>query len=788
MKMFLKLSVATLFVLLSVQFDVSLANKEKRTGNQKSTYIVHVNKSEMPTIFDHHAIWYNSILTSINNSQEMLYTYEKVIHGFSAKLTHEEVQSLRSRSDVVQVMPEQMYKPLTTRTPHFLGIDKIDEMVPGLNGGSDVIIGFLDTGIWPESKSFDDAGLGPIPSKWKGICERSADFNASKCNRKLIGARFYSKGYEATIGPIKGTKSPRDTEGHGSHTASTAAGSVVEGANVFGYAAGKARGMAFRSRIAVYKVCWERGCAVSDILAAMDAVISDHVDILSISLGGDSDTSNYDTDGIAIGSFAVLEHGTVVVCSAGNEGPAPSSINSNIAPWLITVGAGTLDRDFPAYVALGNGHRYSVQSIYSGKSLPDTPIPFIHARNASRKEGANLNLCLTHSLDPKRVRGKIVYCEYGNTSTIEKELVVKSAGGVGMVLGTVEGDPEEELLEPHFLPTAIVDDKAKNSIQEYLSSEPKPVATIVSEGTKVGVKPSPIVAEFSSRGPNLIRSEVLKPDIIAPGVNILAAWSRIKGPTGLDEDDRYVDFNIISGTSMACPHVSGIVALIKSAHPNWSPAAIRSALMTTAYSTYTNGKKLVDEGTNKSSTPFDVGAGHVNPVAALNPGLVYDLKMSDYLDFLCAIKYSSRRIETVVKRKFHCKAHNHYSATHLNYPSFSVVFNQTSGRKGARVVKHKRTLTNVGPAGTYKVSVTSEIPSVKIRVEPKLLSFHEHEKKSYTVTFATSGPAPSRGFGFAHLEWSNGKNVVRSPISILFHSKHHTEVQEPSLNSLHQLW
>ncbi|KAK7367177.1 hypothetical protein VNO80_09186 [Phaseolus coccineus] len=777
MEMFLKLFLATLFVFLLVQCDVSLAKEEKRSNNQKSTYIVHVAKSEMPTIFNHYEILYKSILTSVSNSQEMLYTYERAIHGFSARLTDEEVQLLRSRSDILQLMPEQMYRPLTTRTPHFLGLDKITEVVPESNGGSDIIVGFLDTGVWPESKSFDDAGLGPIPSKWKGKCELSVDFNASNCNRKLIGARSYAKGYEATMGPINGTKSPRDTDGHGSHTASIAAGSAVEGANLFGYASGKARGMAFRARIAVYKACWEKGCAASDMLAAMDAVISDNVDVLSISLG--AETSSYDRDSIAIGSFAALDHGIVVSSAAGNDGPAPSSINSNIAPWLITVGAGTLDRDFPAYVALGNGHRYYVESIYSAKSLPHTLIPFIHARNASRKEGAEM--CLKNSLDPKRVRGKIVYCEFGTTSTIEKELVVKSVGGVGMVLGSVEGDEEEEVvLEPHFLPTAIVGVKAKMGIEKYLSSERKPMARIVSEGTKVGIKPSPIVADFSSRGPNVIRPEILKPDLIAPGVNILAAWTRLKGPSELDEDHRHVDFNILSGTSMSCPHVSGIVALMKSVRPNWSPAAIRSALMTTAYSTYTNDKKLLDSATNKSSTPFDFGAGHVNPVAALNPGLVYDLVMSDYLDFLCALKYSTRRIETVVKRKFQCKAHNHYSVTNLNYPSFSVVFNPSRGRKGARIVKHKRSLTNVGPAGTYKASVTSEISSVKIKVEPDVLRFHEHEKKSYTVTFTASGPAPSSASGFAHLEWSDGKHVVRSPISILFYTKHHTKLQQPS--------
>ncbi|CAJ1930704.1 unnamed protein product [Sphenostylis stenocarpa] len=760
MNMYLNLFAATLFVLLLVQRDVSLATVE-RIDNQKSTYIVHVAKSEMPIIFNHHSNWYKSILKSISTSEETLYTYEKAIHGFSARLTKEEVQLLRSRADILEVLPEKIYTPLTTRSPHFLGLDKRADKVLESNGGSDVIIGILDTGIWPESKSFDDAGLGPIPSKWKGQCESSADFNASNCNKKLIGARSFSKGYEALGGPIDGTKSPRDTDGHGTHTAGTAAGAAVEGANLFGYASGIARGMALHARIAAYKVCWPMGCATSDIVAAIDAVISDNVDVLSISLGGGA--GNYDRDGIAIGSFAALDHGIVVSCSAGNSGPRPSSINYNTAPWVITVGAGTLDRDFPAYVALGNGHIYSGMSIYSGKSLLD-PTPFIHARNASLKEGGEM--CLMNCLDPKKVKGKIVFCEQGNTSAVEKGFVVKSLGGVGMVHRVEDG--EELAVQAHFLPTAIVGIEAIDDIQKYLWFHPKPVARIVSQGTKVGIKPSPMVAEFSSRGPNQITPEILKPDLIAPGVNILAAWTGFRGPSDLDQDRRHVDFNIISGTSMSCPHLSGLAALIKSVHPNWSPAAIRSALMTTAYSTYTDGKKIIDSATKNSSTPFAIGAGHVNPIAALNPGLVYDLKVNDYLDFLCALKYTPKSIETVTRRKYQCNAHKHYSVTDLNYPSFSVVYKPTKGGKRARIVKHRRTLTNVGPAGTYKVSVTSDIPSVKIQVEPNVLSFKQDEKKSYTVTFTASGPPPSSGFGFGHLEWSNGKNVVGSPISITF--------------------
>ncbi|TKY70623.1 Subtilisin protease SBT1.7 [Spatholobus suberectus] len=762
METFNKPIVATLFILFLVLCDVSLATAEK-TENQKSTYIVHVAKSEMPASFEHHSVWYKSLLKSVSNSARMLYTYDNAIHGFSAKLTPEEAQLLKSRTGILKVLPEKIYKPLTTRTPHFLGLDKIADMAPESNGGSDVIVGLLDTGVWPESKSFDDTGLGPIPSTWKGKCESGVDF--PNCNKKLIGARSFGKGYEALMGPIneeKQYKSPRDDDGHGTHTASTAAGSAVEGASLFGYASGTARGMASRARVAVYKVCWGDSCAVSDIVAAMDSAISDNVNVLSLSLGGA--TESYDLDDVSIGAFAAMEKGIVVSCSAGNDGPEPSSLSSNVAPWLITVGAGTLDRDFPAYVSLGNGQNYSGVSIYSGNSLPSTLVPFIYAGDGSVEK-----LCSMDSLNPKKVKGKIVLCERGYNPLLEKGLAVKSAGGVGMVLANREFDGEEEVLvQPHFLPTTVVGFKAVKAIKKYLSSDPKPTATIVSQGTKVGIEPSPVVAAFSSRGPNQITPEILKPDFIAPGVNVLAAWTRHKGPTDADGDDRRVDFNIVSGTSMSCPHVSGIAAVIKSVHPNWSPAAIRSALMTTAYSTYTNGQKLLDSATNESSTPFDIGAGHVNPVAALNPGLVYDLTPDDYLNFLCALNYTPDRIETVARRKYKCDAHKHYSVTDLNYPSFGVVFKPAEGGNDAMVVKHTRTLTNVGAAGTYKVSVTLDIPSVKITVEPDVLSFDQNGNRSYTVTFTASSSPPSSKFGFGRLAWSNGKNVVGSPIAIIW--------------------
>lgn len=727
---------------------------------QRRTYIVHMAKSQMPAAFQHHAHWYDSSLKSVSGSARMIYSYDTVVHGFSTRLTAREAKSLEARPGILSVLPELRYELHTTRTPEFLGLDKGKALFPESDSGNEVVVGVLDTGVWPESKSFDDTGLGPVPSGWRGACEPGTNFTASNCNRKLVGARFFSKGYEATMGPIdvsKESKSPRDDDGHGTHTASTAAGSAVDGASLFGYAPGTARGMATRARVAAYKVCWVGGCFSSDILAAMEKAIDDGVNVLSLSLGGG--TSGFDRDSVAIGAFAAAEKGIFVSCSAGNAGPSSYSL-SNAAPWIATVGAGTLDRDFPAFVSLGNGKNFSGVSLYSG-SPKGTLLPFVYAGNVSN--ATNGNLCMMGTLDPAKVKGKIVLCDRGVSARVQKGSVVKLAGGAGMVIANTAANGEELVADAHLLPTTAVGEKSGDAIKSYLFSDPNPTATILFEGTKVGIQPSPVVAAFSSRGPNSITPEILKPDMIAPGVNILAGWTGALGPTGLAVDDRRVAFNIISGTSMSCPHVSGLAALLKAAHADWSPAAIKSALMTTAYVAYKEGGKLQDVATGKDSTPYDHGAGHVDPVSALNPGLVYDLTVEDYLDFLCGLNYTSSQINTVARRNFTCDSSKTYSLYDLNYPSFAASFDSLSS--GSTTIKYARTLTNVGSAGTYKASVSSGSAAVKIAVQPDTLSFSKAgEKKPFTVT-VTGSAMPANTNAFGRLEWSDGNRTVGSPMA-----------------------
>lgn len=235
--------------------------------------------------------------------------------------------------------------------------------------------------------------------------------------------------------------SPRDRDGHGTHTASTAAGSHVGNASLLGYASGTARGMAPTARVAAYKVCWTDGCFASDILAGMDRAIEDGVDVLSLSLGGG--TAPYFHDTIAVGAFAATERGIFVSCSAGNSGPTKASL-ANVAPWIMTVGAGTLDRDFPAYALVGNKKQFSGVSLYSGKGMGSEPVGLVYYNKSLNQSGS---ICMPGSLDPGLVRGKVVVCDRGINARVEKGKVVRDAGGVGMILANTAASGEELVAE-----------------------------------------------------------------------------------------------------------------------------------------------------------------------------------------------------------------------------------------------------------------------------------------------------------------------------------------------------
>ncbi|KAK1416915.1 hypothetical protein QVD17_26034 [Tagetes erecta] len=730
------------------------------------TYIIHASKSVKPNTFCTHHSWYLFLLqlvSSSNEQSEILYTYERSVNGFSARLTRRQASQLRLFPGIISVIPDRRRTLHTTHTPNFLGLADSYGLWPNAEYGDDVIVGVLDTGIWPERPSFSDEGLPPVPSSWKGSCDVSSDFPATACNRKIIGAKAYYRGYvsslEGRLNETDGWLSPRDTEGHGTHTASTAAGSVVKDAGFFDFATGEARGMAIKARIAVYKICWSAGCYDSDILAAMDQAIDDGVHIISLSVGSSGYAPQYYRDSIAIGAFGAMQHGILVSCSAGNSGPGDYTA-VNIAPWIFTIGASTIDREFPADVVLGDGRVYGGVSLYSGDGLGEVQYPLVYAGDCGDR------YCYSGKLNATLVAGKIVICDRGGNARVEKGLAVKEAGGVGMIHTNLDENGEELLADAHLIPATMLGAINGDKVKEYLKSNPSPTASIVFRGTVIGTSPSaPRVASFSSRGPNYRTPEILKPDVIAPGVNILAGWTGHTSPTDLDVDSRRVEFNIISGTSMSCPHVSGLSALLRKAHPTWSPAEIKSALMTTAKYIDDIGANITDLATGVQSTPFVHGSGHVDPNRALNPGLVYDAGFDDYVAFLCAIGYDSSKIAVFVKDPVDCSAGKLNSPGDLNYPSFSVVFDSQKGG----VVKYKRVVKNVGSEAdaVYEVSVSSP-PGVEVVVSPEKIVFSEEKKEAeYEITFKSSGGG-TRAFGA--IEWSDKVHSVRSPIAVVWSS------------------
>ncbi|XP_077237514.1 subtilisin-like protease SBT5.3 [Tasmannia lanceolata] len=740
----------------------------------KKSYVVYfgghshgleVSSLDYERVTDSHYDFLGSFLGSKEKAKDAIfYSYTRNINGFAANLEDEEAMEIAKYPEVISVFENKGRKLHTTRSWQFLGLEK-DGVIPSesiwkqAQFGKDTIIGNLDTGVWPESESFKDEGIGPIPSKWKGICQND-DAQSVRCNRKLIGMRYFNDGYRAAVGPLNSSfHTARDNDGHGTHTLSTAGGRFVVGANILGNANGTAKGGSPNARVAAYKVCWppvnDSECFDADIMAGFDAAISDGVDVLSVSLGGTP--ADFFEDGIAIGSFHAVQKGIIVVASAGNSGPAAGTV-SNVAPWIFTVGASTMDRQFPSDVKLGNNKVYKGQSL-SSKFLPKKFYPLIKSEDA-KAANATVNdaeLCQAGSLDPKKVKGKIVVCLRGVNARVQKGETVREAGGIAMILANDAASGNEILADPHVLPATQISAVDGLAVFAYINSTKSPVAYITRPTTDLGTKPAPFMAAFSSQGPSIIYPEILKPDITAPGLSILAAYSPATSPTGLPFDTRRVPYNIISGTSMSCPHVAGIVGLLKTLHPDWSPSAIRSAVMTTSRSR-DNVREPMKNSSFIKATPYSYGAGHVRPNRAMDPGLVYDITVDDYLNFLCAIGYNSTQIATFVDKSYSCPSKT-LSLTSLNYPSISVPHL-------TELTTVTRTVKNVGSPGTYKVRFRAP-KNVVVSVQPKSLKFEKiGEEKMFKVSLRPKKGGLIDEYSFGRLIWSDGVHYVRSPIVV----------------------
>ncbi|KAL3825788.1 hypothetical protein ACJIZ3_021817 [Penstemon smallii] len=712
--------------------------------NERKPYIVYMGevREDIISLTNVH----NNLLSEAIGDETLartskLHSYGRSINGFAARLLPRESKTIIAyKKGVISVFPNKVQRLLTTRSWDFLGFP---EKVKRNNQiESNIIVALLDTGVWVESPSFNDDGFGPPPSKWKGKC--ATDGNFSACNNKVIGAQYFN--LDSIEVPNENTPPVVDVDGHGTHTASTAAGISVKGASLYGIAEGTARGGVPSARIASYKVCWNVGCQDMDTLAGFDAAIADGVDIISVSLGGQP--RSFFEDPIAIGSFHALKKGILTVCAAGNDGPYLGTV-SNVAPWIFTVAASTTDRKFETDVKLGNGEKISGAAINTF-TLKKEMYPLTNGEQAQNFSGdsyGNISACDYGTLSKNKVKGKIVYClGKGGDSTINE------LGGAGTIMSM---EYFEDVAFPTLTPGTYISVQDGLKIDNYINSTKSAQAVIYKSRTVNNIN-APSVASFSSRGPQQLSPHILKPDITAPGANILAAYTKYSTLTGDVGDKRVVNYNVESGTSMACPHVSGAAAYVKSFHPNWSPAAIKSALMTTS-----NSMKIKAVGAELAS-----GSGEINPIKALHPGLVYDITNDNYISLLCKQGYNiTDFIRLIGSKKKNCSDFPlARGADGLNYPSIHMHLKDQESDISAAFY---RTLTNVGIGkSVYKARVKTP-KGLSITVVPNILRFDKpYQKKSFKVILKGKFVREKSWYLSGSFVWGDSKHIVKTPVLV----------------------
>ncbi|MEO0996601.1 MAG: S8 family serine peptidase, partial [Pseudomonadota bacterium] len=671
------------------------------------------------------------LMAKLGPAAEQVYSYRYSFNGLALKLTPAEAQRLRRDPDVVAIWEDSVRKLSTNASPEFLGLFANDGGLIGDLGlrGEDVIIGIIDSGIAPEhpsfhdtaepeaprlcSTSFRDSFLGlwlcrrfearpdvlqyeSIPAGWAGSCEAGEQFSADDCNNKLIGARFFIAAAEANqqIDPRE-IRSPRDTDGHGTHIASTAAGNRVT-ARINGANVARIQGIAPRARVAAYKACWlepgavRASCNTADLAMAIDTAVADGVDIISYSVGNDLQTVS-SADSLAL--LAAAKAGIFTAVAAGNDGPDLGTIGSPAgSPWVTAVAAssraGAIFEEAIEIAAPSDlAGKIAAREANFTEPLADTGT--IEGRLVVVDDGSDVvtnndsigtddDGCQPYD-NAADVSGNIAYVRRSGCLFSVKLDNAVDAGAEAVVVFSNAGPPVIMTSTDSTraaIPAVMIGQATGLDLLDRLLDDDTIEVRLANGLFLSETQPGNFVGSFSSRGPSLGAPDVLKPDVTAPGIDILAALSptRANGPQG-------VNYGYLTGTSMATPHIAGIAALLKEAHPDWSPAMLRSALMTSAY---------VDDvfrGDDVAADAFDRGAGHVDPNAANRAALVYDASAVDYDAFGCGL-------EPPIVAPARCtelaSANVSFAAVDFNQPSLSV-FRLTD----ARTIR--RTVTNLGP-------------------------------------------------------------------------------------------
>lgn len=585
--------------------------------------------------------------------------------------------------------------------------------------GQGVLVGVIDTGIWPEHPMLRDAGIpAPAGGPWDcqfGDGQVGPDF---ACNDKLAGAYAFLDTYQSTSSPAGPEDycdgpvcSARDAEGHGTHTATTAAGSFVDSAEIFGVDRGAISGIAPGASVIAYRALGPGGGYDGDLVAAIGQAVLDGVDVINYSISGSGDP--YDATELAfLDAFAA---GITVNSSAGNSGPGASTLD-HASPWTTTVGASTFDRAFTSALVLTSADGQTL--VKPGTTITDgvSEMPVVAAQDVPGYDGGEL--CET-PFPADSLTGTVVLCFRGGNGRVEKGYNASLGGAAGMILANPE--PMDLQTDNHFLP-AIQLEGPNDDIVAFLAEHPGATATWArGEAT---VSPGDVMAAFSSRGPV---GEFLKPDVTAPGVQILAG--NTPTPTDVAAGPPGELYQAIAGTSMSAPHAAGVSALVKAAHPSWTPGQIKSALMTSSVQSVVN----VD---GSAAGVFDRGAGSIRADRAVAPTLTVS-ETSD--DFYASAADPLHRID-------------------LNIPS--VYADPLPG-----AVATTRTVTNVtGAAQSFRVTATGS-DGLGVRVVPDRFTVPAGGSRDLTVILDGLGAADGWHEGQITITGANGGVPVVLPVA-----------------------
>lgn len=661
--------------------------------------------------------------TEVEGAQEVGHV-DLVLNAVTVVVPPEQVPTLASLPGVAAIYPDVLEQPQTDTSPAFIGATSAWSKLGGQQqAGEGVIVGVLDSGVWPEHPSFSDpdpsgkpyAAPPPAPDGARA-CDFSGGANpgaAFSCNNKLIGATRVMSTYDVVIGLSPGEfTTARDDDGHGTHTASTAAGNGGVQASIFGVQRGTVSGIAPRAHVEAFKVCGEAGCFSSDSAAAVQEAIHDGVNVINFSISGGSSPF---ADAVELAFLDAYNAGVFVAASAGNAGPTPDTTDHR-GPWVTTVAASTHDRAFLNAVALTADDGATLQLTGTSVTGGVGPAPVVVAGGDG--------LCGPPA--PGTWTGKIVVCKRGGNGRADKGYNVLAGGGVGMILYNQSAAVTDLETDNHYLPATHLQFSQGSELVAFVAGHPNVVATI-SAGAK-GAATGDVMASFSSRGGPGQTLGVSKPDITAPGVQILAGASpQHVGVAGGPQGEL---FQAIAGTSMSSPHVAGSGALLKALHPTWTPGQIKSALMTTAR---TAG--LVKEDGVTPFTPFDAGSGRIDLTVADNPGLTFESTGAQFVA-------------------------NRDSLVKANYPSI-----YDPAMPG--VVKVSRTARSVLKSASTWLLAGSGGPDFKVKV-PRSITVGAGGTATFDIGLdAARVPLGETRFGQVTLTQRGGNRVLHLPVTIV---------------------